>query len=344
MASFIAEKVRNRTPKGSDHILVEWIMNFRWIKRPLKKQENEPREDADCDEVVNGAHPPRLFLKNKRRNDHRAPANKRTRPLLVVFFVLVAGSAAFWLLSDRLEAVPEGQVIAIVDGYEITTTDLATEARMLGVSSESEAARRAVLESLIDRQILVGAAVAQGLDRDPHFQAERRRAEQMLLARLALEGWAKSVEQPTAEAVQRFIADHGKFFNERHLITLDQIRFTPATALPQHVIADMQTIEEGERWLTSRRINYERGTVVLDTVTLQPEAAGRIVHIPTGSMFYLNEGGRGALSRVMAREHLPVSHPERQVIAGRVLSGKAVSGAFRNSLRTKRGNAKIRYQ
>lgn len=342
MAVLIAEKIRNCTTNGSDHILMERIIARRWINRPLKKQKNEPRKDADRNEVVDGVHPPKLFLKSKRRNDRRAYSGKGMRLLLAAFVVVGAGGAAVWLIPDLLESAPEGQVIAIVDGFEITTLDMATELRMLGISNESKRAQRAVLESLIDRQVLVRAAVAEGLDRSPQFQAERRRAEQMLLARLALEGWARSVDQPTAEAVQRFINENGKFFDERHTITLDQIRFTPATALPQ--LVDIGSIEEGEQWLRSKKINYERDTVVLDTVTLQPDAASRIVQIPTGNMFYLNEGGRGVISRVVAREHLPVSDPERQVIAGRLLRDRAVSETLRSSLQTKREEAKTRYQ
>jgi peptidyl-prolyl cis-trans isomerase C len=343
MTPLVAKKIRNCTSNGSNHILVQRIITRLGIERPLKKQENERREDADRDEVVDGVHPPKLFLKNQRRNA-RAPVGGKSTRILLAALVLLGAGAAFWLLSDRFEAVPEGQVIAIVDNYEITTTDLATEARMLGVSIESETSRRAVLESLINRQLLVSKAAAQGLDRSPQFQAERRRSEQMLLARLALEAEAQSVQQPTAQAVQRFIADHPGFFNERHKITLDQIRFRPATGLPRQEITTIDSIEEGERRLRARGINYERGTVTLDSATLQPEAAGRIQRIPTGDIFHLNEGGMGVLSKVLAREHLSVSDSERQVIAARLLAEQAASDALRTSVRTQREKANIRYQ
>jgi EpsD family peptidyl-prolyl cis-trans isomerase len=344
MASFIAKKIRNRAPNGSNNILVERIMNLRWIKRPLKEQENERREDADGNVIVNRVHPPKLFLKNKRRNDHRAPAEMRTRRLLAIIFVLGAGSAALWWLSDGFQSVPEGQVIAIVDNYEITTTDLATEARILGLSTESQAARRAILESLINRQILISTAVAQGLDRDPQFQAERRRAEQMLLARLAVEKEAASAQPPAGEVVQRFLINHSDFFDRRQKITLDQVRFTPATALSRNEIASIGSIDESERRLRSKAVNFERATVTVDSANLQPEAARRMMRIPTGDIFYLSEGGRGVLSKVVAREPLPVPDPERQLIARQLLSRQGVSEALRRLVLAKREGTRVRYQ
>jgi hypothetical protein len=249
-----------------------------------------------------------------------------------------------WLLSDHFKAVPEGQVVAIVDDYEITTNDLATEARALGISIASERAQRALLESIVDRQVLLKTAVEKGLDRTPQFQAERRRAEQMLLARLALEEEASAVQQARPEAVRRFVTYNQAFFDERYKLTLDQIRFTPTTALSAQEIAAIETIEAGEDQLRSKGIKFDRGITLVDTISLRPEAASRIVRISNGDIFHLTERAVGVLSKVIARDHLPVSEPERLVIAGRLLRERAATEAFRELVRAKRAELNIRYQ
>jgi len=76
-----------------------------------------------------------------------------------------------------------GQVVAVVDGEEITIPELNAEARARGlVIGTDRALRDRVLQDLIDRKLLVQAALDRKLDRTPDHLLAKRRSDEMLLA------------------------------------------------------------------------------------------------------------------------------------------------------------------
>jgi EpsD family peptidyl-prolyl cis-trans isomerase len=310
----------------------------------LKKKNDQSSENGNRDEVIGSAHPGRLFSQQTGRK-RKSSFSKRRVAVVVAIFLLIGAAVVTWrVLSRSSGGVPEGQVVAIVEGHEITTTDLATEARAVGTSIESQASQRAVLEALIDRQLLAKAAVEQGLDRRPQFQAERRRSENLLLARLALEEMAQSSGQPTREQVRGFVAEHPDVFSGRQKLTLEQIRYSPSDALSSAEIAALDTLEESKQMLQSKGVNFEDNSMILDTALLQPTTARQVLRMPTGSLFFLAENGMGVLSKIVSREPAPVSESKQAVIASRVLQEQKAADAVRKRIAAERAKAKLRYQ
>src|SRR3712207_2331146 len=81
-----------------------------------------------------------------------------------------------------------GQVVAVVDGQEIAIPELNAEARARGlVIGNDRAVRDRVLQDLIDRKLLVKAALERKLDRTPDHLLAKRRSDELLLAGALLE-------------------------------------------------------------------------------------------------------------------------------------------------------------
>lgn len=109
---------------------------------------------------------------------------------------------------------PAGQVVARVDGVEITRRELAFELeadpqwRGLG----GIAAQRGALAALVERKLLAAAAQRAQVDRDPDFLLARRRmGEQLLAARLA-DRLADETAVPDEAALDRFIGANPALF------------------------------------------------------------------------------------------------------------------------------------
>lgn len=106
-----------------------------------------------------------------------------------------------------------GEVVARVNGVSIDRTEVqgaGREGSPHGGGSESE---RTALERVVSEELLAQRAVAQGLDRDPNFVAELRRAEGRFRAwrrsQLAALAERQAGAQPVTEAEARqYFATH----------------------------------------------------------------------------------------------------------------------------------------
>ncbi|GAC1576673.1 MAG: hypothetical protein NVS3B5_08350 [Sphingomicrobium sp.] len=78
---------------------------------------------------------------------------------------------------------PHGQVIAVVNGVEITLAELNAEARARNLAIGSDRAQRdSAIADLINRKLLVQAAHERGLDQTPQFILAERRLREIFLA------------------------------------------------------------------------------------------------------------------------------------------------------------------
>lgn len=85
-------------------------------------------------------------------------------------------------------APPTGQVVATVNGVEITLAELNAEGRARQWTIGTDRAQRDVaLADLIKRKLLVQAATASGVQRTPDFILAERRLREVLLAQYLLD-------------------------------------------------------------------------------------------------------------------------------------------------------------
>src|SRR3954471_12848854 len=93
------------------------------------------------------------------------------RPLLSRhrgWLLAAIGAAA---LVAGCHSKPTGQVVATVDGDEITLTELNAELATMQVpaNADKKQVQNAALERIIERKLLAGAARQDGIDQNPEF-------------------------------------------------------------------------------------------------------------------------------------------------------------------------------
>src|SRR3546814_20658701 len=99
------------------------------------------------------------------------------------------------------KSVPVGQVIASVDGMEITQRDLVAEIDMIGPAEENpERAREAALQQIVVRKMLAKEARTRELDDSPDFGLLRQRAAEMVLQTLLTRDLTRKLPDPTKVA------------------------------------------------------------------------------------------------------------------------------------------------
>lgn len=260
--------------------------------------------------------------------------------------VLAAGAASMLLLGGCEKKVG-GQVVAVVDGQEVTQQELNAELGGAAIppNADKKIVMQQLLQRVIDRKLLVGKAKEQGLDKSPAYLAQVQRAQDSVLIDQLASKVAKGLPAPDAQAAGQFMANNPSLFAGRKRYQLDQLIFQAANdpAL-QSKLKPAKTMADVEAVLKSSGIAYQAGKTQIDTATLPPPIAARIAALPPGEPFLIPQGGQVIVNVIRSSEAVPVSPQQAQPAAMELLRRQAVEQAVRKQVDDARKTAKITYE
>ena len=266
-----------------------------------------------------------------------------TMPLSTHVFGLVVALA----LLTGCNKQPGGQVVAVVNNDDITVQELNAEAQAAQLPAASAGDKQAVaalLQRVIDRNLLADYARREGLDRGPDYVARKRQMDQALLADLAARRLIGQSINPTPAEVSAYIASHPLIFAERQKLSLDQVRFaTPAQPDVLKTVTAAQTLEGVIAQLDARGIKYARGAASLDTGGIDPAAVRQILALKPGEAFALSTAGKTFVSVVTGKAPMKVDQTAWTGIATNAIRNQRMAKSMTDSLKQLRNSAKITY-
>lgn len=279
-----------------------------------------------------------------RNGPHREWQKGFARSSLVSASLLLAGLAAACGQITGSGGPPQGQVLAVVNGEEITASQLKAEAEASRRDLKEPAVRNELLNKIIERHLQATVAAERGLDRNPQYLAHKRRLEQEMLARLFIQSKADSAEAPKLHEVRMFILRNPHLFEEAQQLVVDRLSVTPAEGISQAEIDAVDSLAEAERLIASKGARGERRTIEMDPASLSPEIALQLMKLGVGEVFFARIGTMGMFAAIVERRPAPVPPKEQLQRAAMILkrqkSEEAASSAGRQLMET----AKIRYQ
>jgi EpsD family peptidyl-prolyl cis-trans isomerase len=213
------------------------------------------------------------------------------KKLLLVSAVAVASLAVAGCGGGKAQdKLDKGQVVATVDGDEITIFEL--NAELQGSPAPAGADRKLLeqmaLQRVIERKILAKVAREQKLDDTPAFLLQERRADEMILATMLRDKIASGVTQPTDTEINQYQQSHPERFAERKVYSVEQVLFPPPTTADKFKqLAPLKTLDQLVAKLSADGTQFRRGNGQLDTVQLPPEVVKKIAALPAGEMFIL---------------------------------------------------------
>ena len=201
--------------------------------------------------------------------------------------------------------VPSGQVVATVDGQEITLADLKAE---MGTEAGEDAASQAqALERIIARKLLAAEARKQELDSTPLAAIMKTQAEETALAQLLARKVTEGVPKVSEDEVDEFLRSFPASVTDRRLLAVDQL-FVPS--MPPKVleeIAKVKTMEAAEALLNANKVAFRRAVTNIDTMTLNPNYAGQIVDTQGIDIFVIPVGQAAEIGRVVSSKSEPIT-------------------------------------
>lgn len=239
-----------------------------------------------------------------------------------------------------------GQVVAVVDGQEITQGEV--NAELNGQQLPAGANRKVVLgqivQQIVDRKLLVGKAKQQGLDKSPTYLGQVQRAQDAVLINLLASKVAKTLPVPDAAAADAFMARNPSLFAGRKRYQLDQLAF-PATNDPALAakLKAAKTMADVQAALKGSGVAFQQGTGTLDTASVPPPVASQIAALPSGQPFLVPQGGQIIANVIRSSESVPVAAQQARPAAIELVRRQAVEQAMRKQVEAARAAAKITY-
>ena len=248
---------------------------------------------------------------------------------------------------NPFEKKPGGQVVAVVNGEEITQQDLNAELGNVQIPPGVDRSKilAQVLQRIVDRKLLVQRAKEQGLDKSSDYLTQLRRMQDELAISLLSSNAAKAIPLPDQTAITGFIASHPAAFGERKRYELDQISIPQSTdraILKQ--LEPIHNIDQVAALLTAAGVKFTRGPAAFDSALAPPELSQKIAALPPGEPFVVPFNGRFLVNVITSVKLMPMTSDDSKPAALELMRQQSLNDTMQKQLRDARAKAKIQYQ
>lgn len=247
--------------------------------------------------------------------------------------------------SNKVEQKP-GQALASVNGEEITVMQLNDElSRSNAPATQQEAARKQALEALIDRQLLIGEAAKEKVDRDPRVVQAIERARSVILAQAYMQKRIGTPAKPTAAEVEEYYSQNPQFFSQRKHFDMREI-ILPTRDVTDELKAVMdktRSLDEVAAWLDAHKVKYQRAQLSRSGSELPPELSAKLLALAKGQLFIVREGERSMLVTIADIRPAPVELETARPQIEQYLAARKGKEAAEQEVKRLRASAKIAY-
>lgn len=268
--------------------------------------------------------------------------NKNLNVILFATALAVSG-------CDRAKtAAPTGQVVATVDGQEITLEDLHAETGNLAASVDPGTRKnieQAALQQIIARTLVANYAKEKKLDVTPIAAIMKRRAEQEALVNAVQRQLTGDVPTPSPEEVEIFIRDHPSSFAQRRIFVVDQITASDVPPAVRKDLDNYTTLADVQQAYARSGVKSTQSVGTIDALAVDPDAAEQLASLPVGAVFISPEGNVVRVNHVREIVISPVTGADATRIAREVLQGNRVAQLTQRQMASIVGGgmAKVRY-
>lgn len=207
---------------------------------------------------------------------------------------LIALSMAGMTGCGQKEAKP-GQALVRVNGEEITVLQLNEELQRSGApASQQDEASKQLLETLIDRQLLLNEAAKEKTDRDPRVLQAIERAKALIVAQVYMQKRMANLAKPTRAEIETYFLKHPEYFSQRKQFDMKQLVIATADldGKLKTAIDSSKSLDEVAAWMTSNQVKFTRDQLSRTSSDLTPELSTKLLAMQKGQLFIVKDGER----------------------------------------------------
>ncbi len=271
--------------------------------------------------------------------------------------LLVATAALALAGCDKLgiggKSEPKGQVVATLDGQEITVLEVNAELAGTAIppTMKRRDAEKMALENIITRRMLAQKAEERGLDKKPEFLLQEIRGAEQLRVQALARDIASKVIAPSRDEADKFISENPAMFSDRKFYILDQIQFLRPDNIEKLGFESAKTMEAVEQILQTNNIQFRRQPASLDALGANPAFVREVNKVLTNNpqeLFMFASRPQGAPAPVVLVNQVkdvrvePVTGDKAREIATNYLRNERVQNALKAEVEAQQKSQKER--
>lgn len=271
------------------------------------------------------------------------PAPYRRVYGVIGMFAIVVGLAACG--SKDAEKKP-GQTLVRVNGEEITALQLNDELSRANVPpGQQEAATKQLLESLIDRQLVLAEAARNKMDRTPDVVKAIERAKAQIIAQTYVQSITSKLAKPSIAEVDEYFQKHPEFFSHRKQFDMKQLVISSNDVSDsfKRALDAAKSLDEVAAWLEKNGVRHARGQLSRSSTDMPPEMSAKLLTMPKTQLFIVREGGNTLINAIVDIRDAPVSAKDAAPQIEKFLVNKKIKEAMDAEIAHLRSSAKIEY-
>jgi peptidyl-prolyl cis-trans isomerase C len=245
------------------------------------------------------------------------------------------------------ESAKSGQSIVRINDDEITVHQVNSELQKANIKPEQmEAAEKQIVRSLIDRQILVQAALNEKLDRNPQVMSAIESNKMQILSQAYLEGKVAKMVKPTEAEILDYREKNPDVFENRKIYAMEEIAFV----IDKSNIGELEqlsntakTLDEVIQWLDSHQIKFAKTKAVHAAEALPSQLLSKFSKMANGELIFINAPSRIVVGQLIETKSQPISLNDSKPLIERLLTNQKRKKAAEDELLRLRQAAKIVY-
>lgn len=265
------------------------------------------------------------------------------RPMLCIVLVLLT-AAGLSACGNREKKA--GQALVRVNGEEITVLQINDELRRAGVRADQQkTATKQLLESLIDRQLILTEAMRNKIDRTPEVMQAIERAKAQIIAQAYLKSIVTKIDKPSTAEINDYFQKHPEYFTQRKQYDIQQLVIATKDTSDElkTAIDSAKSLNEVEAWLDGHNVRYARGQLSRSTTDLPEQVIAKLKEMQKGELFIINEGENSMINTIADIKDSPVTVKNAAPQIEQYLINKKTKEAADAEITLLRSMAKIEY-
>ena len=270
-------------------------------------------------------------------------AIKENMPRLLAVLLL---GVALGLSACGNKDKKSGQSLVRVNGTEITVLQLNDELKRAGVNpGQQEEAAKQMLESLIDRQLLLDEAMRNEINRTTEVVQAIEHAKTQIITQAYLQSIGGKVAEPSLIEIDEYYRNHPEYFGERKQFDVEQIVIATKDFGKdlRKVVDSAKALDSIISWLDGHEVRYVRGQLSRSTTDLPEHIVLKLKEMHKGQIFIVNEGESSMINLVVDIKTNPLPPKTAEPQIRQYLFNKKVREMAEAEIRHLRGAAKVEY-
>nr|WP_314544164.1 EpsD family peptidyl-prolyl cis-trans isomerase [uncultured Massilia sp.] len=262
---------------------------------------------------------------------------------------LLAGLLALGGCGDKSAAGgPAGQWVARVNDREITVHQVNAELNGAGAGAAlpAEAAQRRAVESLVDRRLLVDAALEAKQDREPETMQAIELAREQIIAQSYLRKTMGQPPRPTPGEVGAYFDANPDLFAKRKQYEMRQIAVDTAVfdTVLKGAVDGARSLEDVEAAFAARDVRFATERAMRTGADMPPAMRAKLDTLVGGKPFVIRTNAKVLVATLSYVGEAPVSLAEATPQIEQRLLATRVRDAAMTEVARLRKQARIEYK